>query len=112
MNGERKENISIYSETIAPKVEFEFKMKIFLTEVLKKKLSSLCYHEIVKSAILSGDPVELLPLWKEGERISVETERGKLILTKNKSDAVNKLMKILYKEEGKKSIIRLGKHEA
>ena len=111
ISGEKKEKASIYSETIVPKVDFEFKIKTFLTEPLKKKFSNPRYHEIIKSAILSGNPFELLALWKEGERISIEIDWENLIPPKNKPPEAAKFLKWLSTKGKERNVIRLGKHE-
>ena len=111
INGKKKEKASIYSETIAPKTEFEFTIKIFLPEPLKRRFSNLCYHEIVKNAVLSGNPLELLSLWKKGEIISIEVDWENLIPLEIKSPEAAKFLKWLSTKGKERNIIRLGKHE-
>ena len=110
-NGEKRKNSSIFSETIAPKTEFKFKIGIFLPNRLKTKFSNTYYHEILKRAVLSGDPAELVSLWKEGERISIEADAENLIPLKDRPPEATKCLKWLFTKGKERNIIRLGKHE-
>ena len=110
-DGEKKENASIFSETITPKTEFTFKMGIFLPNKLKDIILHNQYHELVKNAVLSEDPKELISLWKKGENLSIEEDRDTLILLKDKSIYADKFLKWLNEKREKLNIIRLGKHE-